>query len=154
MSIIEKLKKSIESVIGEGRFYYNEAGGLNVDLDNANYPCAFAQLVETGTIEDTLGSFHEQVSVLVYFADIADPDMEPMPNEDILTERKKQALVWLATLRNNDDLNIVSIGNTDRVYIKVDRFDVRLTAFAVNVTLQEVKGYGVCDIEECDCGGC
>ena len=93
MSIIEKLKKSIEAVIGEGRFYYNEAGGLNVDLDNANYPCAFAQLVETGTIEDTLGSFHEQVSVLVYFADIADPDMEPMPNEEILTERKKQALV-------------------------------------------------------------
>lgn len=151
-SIIEKIKESVEAVIGKNRFHYNDGNGLNIVLDDANYPCAFAQLIETGALEDTLGQYHERVSVGVFFADVADVDLEPMPNEQILTECKQRALTWLATLRNSDDLNLVSVNGTDRVYIKTDGNDVRLTAFVVNVTLEEVRGFGICDVKDCGCG--
>lgn len=151
MSIIDKIKASVESVIGHDRFYYNDGDGLNIDLDNANYPCAFAQLVETGTLADDFGHYHERIGIGVYFADVADIDLEPLANERILTELKKSALTWLATLAANSDLSLVSVNGTDRVYIKANGYDVRLTAFVVNVTLEETQGYGVCDIEGNGC---
>ena len=152
-SIIDKIKESIEAVIGEGRFYYNDGNGLNIELDNANYPCAFAQLIETGTLSDELGNYHERIAVGVFFADVADQDLEPIPNERILTELKKNGFAWLASLRNNDEIQLVEVRNTDRVYIKSDRYDVRLTAFVLNVTIEETIGFGVCNIENtCGCG--
>lgn len=152
-SIIDKIKASIEAVIGDGRFYYNDGNGLNIELDNANFPCAFAQLIEAGTVDDTLGNYHERIAIGLFFADVADPEMEPIPNERILTALKKSAFAWLASLRNSDELTLVEVRNTDRVYIKSDRFDVRLTAFVVNVTIEENEGIGVCNIESaCGCG--
>ena len=152
MSIIDKIKVSVEAVIGANRFYYNDGEGLNIDLDNANYPCAFAQLIEAGTLADQFGQYHEQVAVGLFFADVADVETQPLPNEEILTRLKKSALVWLASLRNNDQLKLIDVRGTDRVYIKTDRFDVRLTAYVLNVTLEETEGFGVCDIEECKNG--
>ena len=154
MSIIDKIKASVESIIGEGRFYYNDGSGLNVELDNANYPCAFAQLIEAGTLADNLGQYHERVAVGIYFANVADVDLEPLPNERILDGLKRTALIWLASLNNNADLTLIETRNTDRVYIKSDRFDVRLTAFVLNVTLEEAKGYGVCDLNSQQGCGC
>lgn len=153
-SIIDKIKESVESVIGQGRFYYNDGNGLNIDLDNANYPCAFAQLIEAGTLQDGVGMFHERVAVGVYFANTADIDLEPIENERILTELKKSALVWLASFNSNDELKLVEVRGTDRVYIKSDDYDVRLTAYVLQVTLDEIQGYGVCDIDDCHCDGC
>lgn len=151
-SIIDKIKESVESVIGDGRFYYNDGNGLNVELDNANFPCAFAQLVETGTLNDELGNYHERVTIGVFFADVADMSLEPLPNERILTALKKQAFGWLASLRTNDEISLVEVMSTDRVYIQSDRFDVRLTAFVLNVQLEETKGFGVCNVNNCGCG--
>ena len=151
-SIIDKIKESVEAVIGNGRFLYNDGDGLNLDLDNAKYPCAFAQLVEAGTVQDNFSMYHERVAIGVFFANIADPEMEPIPNERILTELKKRAFVWLASLRNSDELKLVEVRGTDRVYIKSNDFDVRLTAFVLNVTLEEVQGFGLCDMKECNCG--
>lgn len=151
MSIIDKIKESVESIIGDGRFYYNDGNGLNIALDNADYPCAFAQLVETGSVVDTFGQYHERISIGVFFANVADIEMEPLPNERILTPLKKTAFMWLASLRNNPDFTDVVVGGTDRVYIKADRYDVRLTAFVVNVTLEEAVGYGQCDLNCPDC---
>ena len=151
-SIIDKIKKSVEGVIGHDRFYYNDGDGLNIELDNANYPCAFAQLIEAGTVRDDFGMYHERVAVGLFFANIADPDMEPIPNEKILTELKRSAFAWLASFNKNDELTLVEVRGTDRVYIKSDNYDVRLTAFVVNVTLEEVQGYGVCDITGGGCG--
>lgn len=151
-SIIDKIKDSVEAVIGEGRFYYNDGDGLNIDLDNANYPCAFARLIEAGTLRDGFGNFHEQVAVGVFFAGVADVDMEAIPNERILTGLKEKALKWLASLNNSDELKLTEVRGTDRVYIKTDEFDVRLTAFVVQVTLEEVQGFGVCDVNiGCGC---
>lgn len=151
-SIIDKIKESVESVIGDGRFYYNDGNGLNIELDNANFPCAFAQLVETGTLNDELGNYHERVTIGIFFADVADTSLEPLPNERILTALKQNAFAWLASLRTNDELTLVDVMGTDRVYIQSDRFDVRLTAFVLNVQLEEVKGFGVCNISGCGCG--
>lgn len=151
-SIIDKIKDSIESIIGENRFYYNDGDGLNIDLDNANYPCAFAQLIEAGALQDTLGQYHEIVAVGVYFAGIAPIDMAPIDNERVLTGLKQSALTWLASLRTNDELKLVEVRGTDRVYIKSDDYDVRLTAFVVNVKLEEVQGFGVCEVNNCNCG--
>lgn len=152
MSIIDKIKASVEAVIGANRFYYNDGDGLNVELDNANYPCAFAQLIEAGTLSDQIGMYHERVAVGIFFADISDPDLEPIPNEEILTRLKKSALVWLATLNNSDQLRLIEVRGTDRVYIKSDNYDVRLTAYVLNVTLEEIEGFGTCNIEECKHG--
>jgi len=151
-SIIDKIKESVESVIGDGRFYYNDGNGLNIELDNAKFPCAFAQLIEAGTLNDELGNYHERVTIGVFFADIADMSLEPLPNERILTALKQSAFGWLASLRSNDELTLVDVMGTDRVYIQSDRYDVRLTAFVVNVQLEEVKGFGVCNINGCGCG--
>lgn len=151
-SIIDKIKESVEAVIGERRFYYNDGDGLNIDLDNADYPCAYARLIEAGTLQDNFGQYHERVALGIFFADIADIDLNPMANEKILTKLKKSGLVWLASLRNNDELKLIEVRGTDRVYIKSDDFDVRLTAFVVQVTLEEIQGFGVCDIEDCKHG--
>lgn len=150
-SIIDKIKESVESVIGFGRFYYNDGDGLNVDLDEAQYPCAFAQLIETGTLQDNIGQFHERVGVGIFFAGLADVELEPIPNERILTELKKKALTWLASLNSNDEIKLVEVRGTDRVYIKSNDYDVRLTAFVVNVTLEELDGFGACDLKPCEC---
>ena len=153
-SIIDKIKKSVEAIIGDGRFYYNDGDGLNIDLDNADYPCAFAQLVETGMVQDSLGNYFEQVSIGIFFASTADPDLEPLANERILTDLKKHAFQWMFSLRNNDEISLGDVRGTDRVYIKSDQFDVRLTAFVVNVTITENHGFGVCEVDGCGCGGC
>lgn len=150
-SIIDKLKESLESVIGDGRFFYNDGEGLNIDLDSANFPCAFAQLTETGALQDSLGQFHERISIGLFFADIADIEMEPMSNERILTQLKSSALTWLSSMTNNDALRLVEVRSTDRVYIKNSDFDVRVTAYVVNVTLEEIQGFGKCPINSCNC---
>lgn len=151
-SIIDKIKDSVESIIGKCRFYYNDDNGLNVDFDNAEYPLAYARLIETGTLVDTLGNYHERVTISIFFADVADPDLQPMPNEDILTVLKHKALAWLASLRLNEELDLIEVRNTDRVYITSNDYDVRLTAYVVNVTLEEVEGIGICNTKAgCGC---
>lgn len=151
-SIIDKIKDSVELVIGKGRFYYNDDNGLNVDFDNADYPLAYARLIETGTLSDVLGNYHERVTMSIFFADVADPDLQPMTNEEILTMLKHKALSWLAELRLNDELTLIEVRNTDRVYITSNDYDVRLTAYVVNVTLEEQEGIGICNTKPgCGC---
>ena len=148
-SIIDKIKESIEEVVGANGFHYNDGDGLNIDLDNAQYPCAFAQLIEAGALEDRFGQYHERVSLGIFFANVADIDLDPVKNERIITQLKQHALVWLASLRNNDELKLIDVRGTDRVYIKTNDYDVRLTAYVVNVELEEVQGFGVCDLNKC-----
>lgn len=142
MNIISKIKKSIEDGAGVP-FYYASAENLNVILDNAEYPCALAVLANQGTIADTNGQFHERLTLVVSFADKTEFDFDALENEDIIDECKKRAFRWLYSLRLSSDLKQVSLNSTTRDYLYDD---VILTGFGVNITLEEVAGFGACDI--------
>lgn len=142
MTIIEKIKQSIESATNLP-FLYHAAGELNELLARANsLPVAYSFLLDSGTIQDTNGQFHEQISLAVMFCDKTEFDFNAIENEQIIDAMKVKAYQWLYQLRLNDDLEIVSINNTQRLY---DTTTEILTGYAVNITLKEVQGYGVCN---------
>ena len=142
MTIIDKIKKSVEDATALD-FLYHAQGEINELIARAEeLPCAFAFLLDSGTVEDTNGMFHERVTFAVIFADKTHFDFNALENEQIIDRMKVRAFRWLQSLRLSDDLQLVSINNTQRLY---DTTTDILTGYAVNVTLQEVKGYGVCN---------
>lgn len=142
MTLINKIKKSVEGATGFP-FLYHAAGEINELIARAaELPCAFAFLIDSGTVEDTNGMFHERVTFAVVFADKTQFDFNALENEEIIDRMKVRAFRWLQSLRLSDDLQLVSINNTQRLY---DTTTDILTGYAVNVTLEEVEGYGVCN---------
>lgn len=142
MTIIDKIKKSVEDATSLN-FLYHAQGEINEMISRAeSLPCAFAFLLDSGTVEDTNGMFHERVTFAVIFADKTQFDFNALENEEIIDRMKVRAFRWLQSLRLSDDLQLVSINNTQRLY---DTTTDILTGYAVNVTLQELKGYGVCN---------
>lgn len=142
MTIIEKIKQSVEGTTGM-TFLYHAQGEINELIARAeNLPIAFALLLDSGTVEDTNGMFHERVTFAVIFADKTQFDFNALENEEIIDRMKVRAFRWLQSLRLSDDLQLVSINSTQRLY---DTTTDILTGYAVNVTLQEVKGYGACN---------
>jgi hypothetical protein len=55
---------------------------------------------------------------------------------------KAKAFRWLHALRTSDDLRLIATNSTQRLY---DTTTDVLTGYAVNVTLEEIEGYGVCN---------
>lgn len=142
MTIIDKIKQSVENATALD-FLYHAQGEINELIARTeSLPCAFAFLIDSGTVEDTNGMFHERVTFAVIFADKTQFDFNALENEEIIDRMKVRAFRWLQSLRLSDDLQLVSINNTQRLY---DTTTDILTGYAVNVTLQEVKGYGVCN---------
>ena len=78
----------------------------------------------------------------VVFADKTQFDFNALENEEIIDRMKEKAFRWLHTLRTSDDLRLIAINSTQRLY---DTTTDILTGYAVNITLEEVKGYGVCN---------
>lgn len=142
MTIIDKIKATIEPLVGVGNFHYADSEEMNVTLDSAFFPCAFSLLVETGTAEDELGRFHERVNIQVLFADLSQVGISGEDNERLLQPQKERALTWLSSLRSNPDLKLEAVNRTGRQYIKDGGYDVMITAFAVDVTISETEGYG------------
>lgn len=142
MTIIDKIKQSVENATALD-FLYHAQGEINELIARTeSLPCAFAFLIDSGTVEDTNGMFHERVTFAVIFSDKTQFDFNALENEEIIDRMKVRAFRWLQSLRLSDDLQLVSINNTQRLY---DTTTDILTGYAVNVTLQEVKGYGVCN---------
>lgn len=144
MNIIQKIKKSIEESTNVP-FYYASAETLNIVLDSADYPCALAVLAEQGTITDVNGLYHERLTLVVSFADKTDFDFDSIENEDIIDRCKKRAFTWLHSLLRSDTLKNVSVNSTTRDYLL---YDVILTGYGVNITLEEIEGFGACDIKQ------
>lgn len=142
MTIIEKLKNSIESATGL-QFHYDDRDTLNEILDNAEFPCVVSHLVEQGAIADTIGVYHERLTMEVWFEDLSDVDIDGLGNEEIIDRMKRAALKWLTAFRTNEDLRLVSINSTSRHYIERD---VMTTGYAVTFTIEEVDGIGSCDL--------
>lgn len=145
MTIIEKIKQSVETATGMP-FLYHAAGEINELIARAGaLPVAFAFLLDSGTIEDVNGRFHERVTFAVVFADKTQFDFNALENERIIDRMKIKAMRWLSSLRLSSDLNLVQVNSTQRVY---DNTTDILTGYAVNVTIEELAGTGPCDFLE------
>lgn len=142
MNVIRKIKESVENAVNIP-FYYATAEGLNIELDDADYPCAFAAVAEQGTTTDTNGIIHEQLTLVVTFADLSEFDFDALENEDIIDQCKKRAFAWLTKLKQSDTLQLDSVNNTTRDYL---REDVCLNGYSLNITLTEMAGIGACDL--------
>lgn len=144
MTIIEKVQKSLSPIVGASNFHYADREDLNIILDSAQFPCAFAALIDQGTITDTVGRFHERIRLQVFFADLSEEGLTGIENERILQPQKERALAWLSSLRLSDDLTMEGEPTTGRYYINNSELDVMATAFAVDVSIVEKEGFGLC----------
>lgn len=144
MTIIEKIKQTVAPLM-DGRFVYDSEAQLNVLLDNERFPLAFMTLVDTGTVQDVAGQFKERMTIDMHFAALADKDMDGEANEIVIDGLKTKALgEWLPRLRDSDALRLISVNSTRRVYVQFGQYDVLLTAYVVNVTIEDRDGYGAC----------
>lgn len=145
MTIIEKIKRSVEAATGLP-FLYHAAGEINELIARAeSLPVAFAFLLDSGTIDDVNGRYRERVTLAVMFADKSQFDFNAIENEQIIDRMKIKAYKWLQSLRLSNDLNIVSINQTQRLY---DATTDILTGFSVNVTIEDYAGYGECELPD------
>lgn len=144
MSIIDKIKKSIEDATGL-TFYYDTPQTLNVRLDRATYPCAMLHILQSGAVTDANGVLRERLTIEVLFATTSHLDFDGVDVEaNEIDGLKKQAFKWLIKLLRSHDLRLVSINGTNRYYATEDAI---YSAFGVNVTLDEAQGFSKCDIE-------
>lgn len=143
-TIIDKIKKTIPASLGD-RFVYDSESQLNVILDNERFPLAFMTLVDTGTVQDQLGQFKERLTIDMHFATLAEQDMNGEDNERLIDQMKRIALgEWLPALRDAEYIHLVSVNSTRRIYMQFGQYDVILTAYVVNVTIDDNEGFGVC----------
>lgn len=145
MTIIEKIKQSVEGATGMP-FLYHAAGELNELLARCKeLPVAYSFLIDSGTIDDVNGRYHERVTLAVMFCDKTEFDFNAMENEQIIDRMKVKAYKWLQSLRMSNALHVVSVNNTQRLY---DNTTDILTGFAVNITIEDVAGVGECELPE------
>lgn len=143
MTIIEKIRASIQSVHGSGfQVYYHDDPTMNLIADNMDLPASIVQLITQGTIDQQSGQWREVVSAVVFFVDKSDFDFDADENEKIIDSCKRRCLRWLAALPLDPDLDLIRWERTSRVY---ERFDAILTGFAVMVDLREREGVTDCD---------
>lgn len=146
MTIIEKIRASIQRVHGEGfEVYYHDDPTMNIIADTMTLPAAIVQLITQGELDQMSGQWREVVSAAVFFVDRSEFDFDADENEKIIDQCKRRALRWLAGLQLDEDLKLVRWSRTSRVY---ERFDAILTGFAVMVDLMETES--VTDCEPCD----
>lgn len=145
MTIIEKIKQSVEGATGMP-FLYHAAGELNELIARCNsLPIAYSFLIDSGTIDDVNGRYHERVTIAVMFCDKTEFDFNALENEEIIDQMKVKAYKWLQSLRMSNTLRIVSINSTQRLY---DNTTDVLTGFAVNITIDDLVGVGECELPE------
>jgi surface protein len=145
MTIIEKIKQSVEGATGMP-FLYHAAGELNELIARCSeLPVAYSFLIDSGTIDDVNGRYHERVTLAVMFCDKTEFDFNALENEQIIDRMKVKAYKWMHSLRMSNALHVVSVNNTQRLY---DNTTDILTGFAVNITIEDVAGVGECELPD------
>lgn len=145
MTIIEKIKQSVEGTTGMP-FLYHAAGELNELIARCGeLPVAYSFLIDSGTIDDVNGRYHERVTIAVMFCDKTEFDFNALENEQIIDRMKVKAYKWMQSLRMSNALRVVSVNNTQRLY---DNTTDILTGFAVNITLEDIAGVGECELPD------
>ena len=145
MSIIKKIKQSVESATGLP-FYYDTPQMLNVRLDRATYPCAMLHIVTSGALADDNGIMCERLNMEVLFTTTSSLDFDGVDVENNeLDKMKEYAFKWLLSLiSTRTGLRLVAINGTNRYYATDDAI---YSAYGVNVTLEEIQGVTACDFE-------
>ena len=145
MTIIEKIKQSVEGATGMP-FLYHAADELNELIARCKeLPVAYSFLLDSGTIDDVNGRYHERVTLAVMFCDKTEFDFNALENEEIIDRMKVKAYKWIQSLRMSNALRVVSVNNTQRLY---DNTTDVLTGFAVNITLEDIAGLGECELPD------
>lgn len=147
MSIIEKIKQSVERATGL-TFYYDTPQTLNVRMSRMGwkFPCAMLHIVTSGALADDNGIMRERLNVEVLFATTSDLDFDGIAVENYeLDKMKEHAFKWLLSLlRTRTGLRLVTLNGTNRYYADQDAI---CSAYSVNVTLEEIHGVTACDFE-------
>ena len=145
MSIIEKIKRSVERATGLP-FYYDTPQTLNVRLDMATYPCAMLHIVTSGAVIGDNGIIRERLNVEVLFTTTSRLDFDGVDVENNeLDKMKEHAFKWLLSLlRTRTGLRLVTLNGTNRYYATDDAI---YSAYGVNVTLEEIQGVTACDFD-------
>ena len=149
-TIVDKLARTIErKELNNGieplPFVYADLDTQNILLDNIGAPFAAAAPLNSGAVTDEHGRYHERATFEIYFGDLmaqALPDYAARENERIIDICKRRAYKWLAELKPASGLRLVSVNSAQRAYMQ---FDAITTGYLVNVTLEEVEGYGACE---------
>lgn len=144
MTIIEAVKNSIERV--GCAFLYHADGELNELVArepafDSDVPIALCYLLGSGSTDITAGVARERVNIGVFFSLKTNFDFDAIENERLLDVCKQYAQRWLLSLNGDVWLRLVSLNSTERVY---DTTTDILTAYAVNVTLEQVQGQTLC----------
>lgn len=145
MTLIDKIKQSIEGATGMP-FLYHAAGEINELIARCkSLPVAYSFLIDSGTIDDVNGRYHERVTLAVMFCDKTEFDFNALENEEIIDRMKEKAYKWMSSLRMSNTLHVVSVNNTQRLY---DNTTDILTGYAVNITLEDIAGVGECELPQ------
>ena len=85
MTIIDKIKNSVESVTGM-QFIYESPQTINTRLDNMPMPCCFMNIIDQGVAIDDNGIIREQMTIQVMFCDLCELDFDGIDAEKILNK--------------------------------------------------------------------
>lgn len=136
MSIVEKIRASVTAATGL-QCHYQSAEQLNRIADNASMPCAMFILLDQTQLVSDNGNMRERAQIAMFFADMTDFDFAAAENEAIIQEQKGNAVRWLGALRRSKELRVVQENGAQRFY---DDYDALLTGYALNITIEEVRG--------------
>ena len=103
-------------------------------------------IVQSGAIQDQNGILRERLTIEVLFATLSNLDFDGLTVEaQELDEMKRKAFAWLQNLFRSRDLRLVSNNGTQRYYATGDAI---ISAYGVNVTIDEVQGVSPCYIPD------
>lgn len=140
MTIIDKIKNSVESVTGM-QFIYESPQTINTRLDNMPMPCAFMNIIDQGVAIDDNGIIREQMTIQVMFCDLCELDFDGIDAEKILDRLKKTAFSWVAKSMASTEFKVKAILGTNRYYADNDAI---VCAFSVSLQIEEIDGVSKC----------
>ena len=144
MSIVTKIKRSVESATGLTMHYHDE-GTINEIIYSSPMPCCFFALLRDTELLTDGSQNRERASIAMFFVDKTEFDFDSEENEEIIERCKTKANTWIRSLINDSTLTISGSLRMARVY---NEYDEILTGIAVNVTLEETYGFNACTDEE------
>lgn len=142
MTIIDKIKNSVESITGM-QFIYESPQTINTRLDNMPMPCAFMNIIDQGVAIDDNGIIREQMTIQVMFCDLCDLDFDGIDAEKIIDRLKKIAFSWVAKSMSSNEFKVKAILGTNRYYADNDAI---VCAFSVSLQIEEIDGVSKCTL--------